>query len=310
MAYLLTESLQPQQLHNAYRFLKNDKAHWSPGVTREEFDRGMLSYILTLRDELASGSYRPLPVRQYAAHKPDGGKRLISTYYLRDKFAQRVIKQVLDPLGEAIFHHDSYAYRPKRGVQQAVACVRERVHTGLEWMVDADIRKFFDTVPHRPLMRLVRGLVRDRDVIRLLEQMLDVGPHPFSLLRSRRGLLQGAVISPFLCNLYLHQFDLALARENIPFVRFADDFILQSQTEEEAKAAYRYAGQLLESFGLALHPEKSRVCRASPKVLFLGEPVVGKGKFLWWKHQKKRDKQQDLKIISQAPLQHKKANFF
>jgi group II intron reverse transcriptase/maturase len=177
----------------------------------------------------------------------------------------------MEPIGERLFHHDSFGYRPGRGVSHALARVRERLNVGLTWLVDADIEKFFDRVPHRPLMQVVKRTFADPWLLALVEAWLDVGPHPASLLRARRGLLQGAVISPFLCNLYLHAFDDTLTRANIPFVRYADDFLLMTNDARSAQQARDAAKRALTKLDLTLHPTKTNVCHAGPDVVFLGE---------------------------------------
>jgi retron-type reverse transcriptase len=140
--------------------------------------------------------------------------------------------------------------------------------------VDADIEKFFDRVPHRPLKRRIKQIVEDRQLCRLINGWLEVGPHPGCLLRSRRGLLQGAVLSPFLCNVYLHPLDEAWRRANIPFVRFADDFLLMTERRSEAEAALDFTRNQLTRLELNLHPRKTRICRADQAVRFLGEPIL------------------------------------
>ncbi len=139
--------------------------------------------------------------------------------------------------------------------------------------MDADITKFFDTIPHRRLIKILKKFVDDVQTMRLIEKWLSQGTHHVSLLRSRRGISQGAILSPLFCNLYLHAFDMALAKANIPFVRFADDFLLFSRTKEDAIRAMQYAKKALDELGLELHPQKTRVVRSSRSVIFLGEPL-------------------------------------
>ena len=270
---LLERMLAPDNVNAAWRALRRDTAPWAPGIGAEVVRTDAPYFLLELVREIERGRYRPLPVRQYAVRKADRGRRVLSRFYLRDKLAQRMALQVLQPLGEARFHHDSFGYRPNRGVAQALARSRERVATGLAWLVDADIERFFDCVPHGPLRRRLRGLVPDARVRALLEAWLAVGPHPGCLLGRRRGLLQGAILSPFLCNVHLDAFDRALAARNIPFVRYADDFLLFAPDREAAQAAAECAGVLLRRLGLRLHPRKTRVRHAS-EVRFLGEPLV------------------------------------
>lgn len=274
MSALCDAVLSPENIRLAWRLLRNDRAPWAPNVDHQDLHKNLPYHLLRLVNELSAGTYRPEAYRQWAVAKGDGGRRVLSAQYLRDKLAQRLVLQVLEPLGERIFHHDSFGYRPGRGVPHALARVRERLSTGLVWLVDADIEKFFDRVPHRPLLRVVKRTFANRWLQHLVEAWLDVGPHPASLLQARRGLLQGAVISPFLCNLYLHNFDQAMAKANITFVRYADDFLLMTPSVENARRAHTAAQSALARIDLALNAKKTRVSLAGPEVIFLGERVV------------------------------------
>ncbi|WP_231940915.1 reverse transcriptase domain-containing protein [Acidihalobacter aeolianus] len=223
---MIAEMVAPENMNRAWRHLRYDKAPWSSRIDSDALRHNLPLHLLSLARELQTGHYHPIPVRQFMINKPDGGKRVLSVYYLRDKFAQRLAVQALEPLTESTFHANSYAYRPGRGVNDALACARERVNTGWSWTVDADIATFFDAVPHALLSRVLKRKVPDRQLRAIVHTWLALGPHTQGFLSRRRGLLQGAVISPLLCNLYLDPLDRAWAASNIPFVRYADDFLL------------------------------------------------------------------------------------
>ena len=150
---------------------------------------------------------------------------------------------------------------------------RERVKIGQDWLVDADIQQFFDSIPHPPLLKTLKTFINDTPTMQLIEQWLKQGAHSSSLLGTRRGISQGAILSPLFCNLYLHQFDQALSEANIPFVRFADDFLLFATDQHKAQQAKHYADKQLQKLGLTLHPEKTQIVRSHPKIKFLGEPL-------------------------------------
>ena len=264
----------PDNANRAWHHLRRDQAPWSPGVSSDTLRRHLPLHLMDLVQDLESGHYRPLPVRQYALCKPDGGQRILSVYYLRDKFAQRLAQQVLEPVLERDFHADSFGYRPRRSVAGALARTRERIATGRVWLVDADIEQFFDAVPHTALRRAIRKQVHDRALRRLIDRWLGMGPYTQGFLGQRRGLLQGAVLSPLLCNLYLNQMDHAWAAANIPFVRFADDFLLFAHERAQAKAGLEFTRAQLARLGLRLHPRKTRVVHASEPVHFLGQPLT------------------------------------
>jgi RNA-directed DNA polymerase len=268
---LLEQAMAPDALDAAWRRLKTEHTPWSPDISRDELQYHLMRHLLECRQEVLDGGYRPLPLRQFPMRKPDGRIRVISAQYLKDKFVQRAILTVVEPRAEALFHDDSYAYRPNRNVDKAMEKVRERIRIGSDWLVDADIEKFFDSIPHRSLLKVLDAFVADGPTMRLIARWLDQGAHVKSLLSTARGISQGAILSPLFCNLYLHRFDLALAKAKIPFVRFADDFLLFAPSRELADQAHTYAARELERLGLNIHPDKTRVVRASPEVSFLGQ---------------------------------------
>lgn len=270
---LLEQAMTPQALDRAWRRLRTEHTPWSPRVDRDELQRHLLRHLLECREEVLDGDFRPLPLRQFPMRKPDGRMRVLSAQYLKDKLVQRALLGILEPRAERLFHDDSYAYRPNRNVAKALAKVRERVRIGQDWLVDADIEKFFDSIPHRPLLKVLDDFVDDRRTMRLIGRWIDQGAHVRSLLSTPRGISQGAILSPLFCNLYLHRFDTALARARIPFVRFADDFLLFAPGRDGAEKARDFAATGLERLGLRIHPEKTRVVRSGRRVSFLGESL-------------------------------------
>ncbi len=270
---LLKQAMAPEVLNLTWRRLRREHTPWSVTVSRDQLQQHLLKHILECREQILSGRYKPQPLRQFPLQKPDGKQRILSAQYLQDKFVQRALLIVLEPRAEALFHNDSFAYRPGRNVTMALTKVRERVRIGQAWLVDADIKKFFDTIPHRKLIKLLKGFINDAQAMRLIETWLCQGAHHLSLLRSRRGISQGAILSPLFCNLYLHEFDMALVKANIPFVRFADDFLLFSRAKQDAVKAMGFAKETLKNLGLDLHPQKTRIVRSNPSVTFLGEQL-------------------------------------
>jgi len=270
LARLLESMLSPVVLDNAWRRLRGDQTVWAPGLSRAEMERHALKHILELVEEVRSGNYRPAGLRRFTVRKPNGGRRVLSALTLRDKLLQTAALLVLTPVAERRFHPDSYGYRPGRSVEMAFGRACERIHCGLDWLVDADIRSFFDEIPHRPLRRLLRRFVRDRALMELMEQWLAVGYAQSSLFGTRKGIPQGAVLSPLWCNLYLDRMDRDWDRRNLAFVRYADDFLLFTPDRRSAERALEWTGGRLARLGLELHPEKTRVTRTGPHVVFLG----------------------------------------
>jgi retron-type reverse transcriptase len=149
--------------------------------------------------------------------------------------------------------------------------VRERVKCGQDWLVDADIKSFFDSIPLSQLKKILSQFIKDKAVMQIINRWLKQGVHHQSFLTTSRGVAQGAVISPLLCNLYLHQLDLKWHKANIPFVRFADDFLLFCSTRTEAEKALEFTKNQLDRLGLNIHPKKTRIVRSYPSIIFLGE---------------------------------------
>ncbi|MCP4118556.1 MAG: Retron-type reverse transcriptase [Desulfobacteraceae bacterium] len=262
-------------MNAAWKRLKGDKAVWDQGTSRAEMEKDLVLHVLRLSRELGRGKYRPAPVRMFPVLKGNGKKRIISALTLRDKLAQRAVLEVITPMGEALFHHDSFGYRPGRSIDGAMARVREQVTCGYSWLVDADIRSFFDTIPHGPLMKQVKRAIPDRDLVALIKAWLETGAPRTGILAQRRGIPQGGVISPFLCNLYLTEFDLFLTRKNLPFVRFADDFLVFTPNRKAAEAAMAGVKKGLDRLGLELHNQKTRIVKSGPGVIFLGRKLPG-----------------------------------
>ena len=271
---ILEHAMAPEVLDQAWRRLRREHTPWSVTVSRESLEHHLLAHILACRQEVLDGCYRPQPMRQFTMKKASGGMRILSAQYLRDKLVQRALLIVLEPRAEKIFHPDSYAYRPGRSVAMALARVRERVRVGQSWLVDADIRTFFDSIPHRELIRVLKRFLRDTSALDLIEKWLVQGAHHTSLLRSRRGISQGAVLSPLFCNLYLNRFDKALSCKNIPFVRFA---IIFSSLLTDGNGQKRRLILLVESWtssDCSFIPKKPVLFAAVLTFVFWGEDCL------------------------------------
>lgn len=270
---ILATAMQPDILDKAWNMLKIEHTPWSVTVDREQLQRNLMRHLLQCREEVLSGRYQPEPLRQFTLPKPDGKQRVISAQYLKDKLVQRALLIVLEPNAEAIFHHDSYAYRRGRSVKMALDKTHERVRIGQDWLVDADITKFFDNIPLTPLQKKLKAFIKDSDALTLIDKWLKQGVQSSSLFGTSRGISQGAILSPLFCNLYMNEFDQAMSDAHIPFVRFADDFLLFADEQSKAEKALAFAGKKLAQMDLELHPSKTRVVRSSRKIIFLGEPL-------------------------------------
>jgi group II intron reverse transcriptase/maturase len=271
MSDILKKASSPKILNRAWRKHRNDRAVWRIGMPREDMEPHLAYHLLQLSEDLRRGVYQPEPVRFFPVNKGDGGQRIISAVTLRDKVAQRAVLSVLEPLGEAVFHANSFGYRPKRNIEMALSKCAEFMKCGMEWVIDADIQSYFDMIPHGPLIKQVKSLVRDPKIVQLIKKWLDVGTPSRGFLSQARGIPQGSVLSPFLCNLYLTEFDNALTANNMPFVRFADDFLVFAKTHKNAETGLAFVDKTLKKLDLNLNPEKTGIALAGPNVQFLGK---------------------------------------
>lgn len=278
MGSLLEKAASPEVLNQAWRKLRNDKAVWDQGVSRSEMEPHFVYHMTKLSNDLASGNYNPGSVRIFPVAKADGKKRIISALTLRDKVAQRAVLMVLNPIGEKLFHQDSFGYRPGRSIDAAMARVNEHLCCDYVWLVDADIKSFFDEIPHKPLLKKIKKIIPDPDIYALLVKWLDIGAPRTGILQKRKGIPQGGVLSPFFCNIYLTELDTYLSRKNLPFVRFADDFLVFTKTKRAARQAYACVQTGLKRLDLQLHPDKTRIVKSGPWVTFLGRTLSPSGK--------------------------------
>jgi len=275
---LLKKAASPETLNLAWKHLRNDKSVWTATMPRREMEKDLIYHITLLARELESGNYKPEQVRMFPVMKGDGKKRIISALTLKDKLAQRAVLTVLNPIGEAIFHNDSYGYRPGRSIDMVMKRVKENTDCGYFWLVDADIKSFFDEIPHGILKKKLKKLISDKELLKLIFQWLDIGAPRTGVLAKRRGIPQGGIISPFLCNFYLTQFDNYLSAGNLPFVRFADDFLIFTPSKKHARSALAFAEKGLNKLDLKLNQRKTKIVPSSPRVIFLGRKLPGKKK--------------------------------
>jgi RNA-directed DNA polymerase len=177
------------------------------------------------------------------------------------------LRAVLEPICERDFAEQSYGFRPGRGCLQALERVESLLQSGHTWIVDADLKAYFDTIPHERLLALVRERIADGKVLRLLEQYLAAGVMASGKdwQPSEQGTPQGAVISPLLANLYLNPLDHEMAGKGYQMIRYADDFVVCCRTEAEAHAALAEIGQWVQAAGLTLHPTKTRIVNAAER---------------------------------------------
>jgi RNA-directed DNA polymerase len=281
-------------LHAYYAVWRNDGAPGVDGQTIEQFEAQQGEELARLRDELRAGQYRPQPARRVwipKAGTPE--QRPLGIPAVRDRVVQAALRNVLEPIFERDFAGSSHGFRPGRGCAGAVEQVEKLLSGGHVWCVDADLKSYFDTLPHDRLMELVRQRIVDGNVLRLLEQYLKAGVMEGlkEWQPTERGTPQGAVISPLLANLYLNPLDHDVAGRGWEMVRYADDFIVLCRTQEEAERVLAYLRQWTEAAGLTLHPDKTRIVNAATEGFdFLGWTFRGGQK---WPRKKSQQKLKD-----------------
>jgi RNA-directed DNA polymerase len=234
-------------------------------VTVGMFQRHLEENLKRLAQSLKDGSYRPQAVKRVWIPKPGSTeKRPLGVPAVRDRVVQAALLAVLEPIFERDFAEQSYGFRPQRGCKEALRRVDQLLKAGFIWVVDADLKSYFDTIPHGRLIERVEGKVSDGRVIELLQAFLRQ-----KVMDSAKswtpegGTPQGAVISPLLSNIYLHPLDQHLAEAGLEMVRYADDFVLLCRSEEEAQRALEQVRQWTIEVGLTLHPVKTRIVNAA-----------------------------------------------
>jgi RNA-directed DNA polymerase len=262
------------------------------GQSIQQFTAGLGQELDRLHEQLRDGSYDPVPVRRCWIPKLGSKeKRPLGIPAVRDRIVQGAIRNVMEPIFERIFAEHSYGFRPRRGCKDALRRVDHLLKQGKTWVVDVDLKSYFDTIPHGKLMERVKELISDGRLLALLEQYLKAGV--MDELKgwepTEQGTPQGAVISPGLANLYLNPLDHLMAAAGYDMTRYADDFVVQCRTEDEAKAALELIRQWAQENGLTVHPTKTRIVDATQKggFDFLGYHFE---RGMKWPRQKSMDK--------------------
>jgi len=264
----LLHHLSVDLLRESFYALKRKAAPGVDGVTWQEYETGLEDRLIDLHGRVHRGAYRAQPSRRVYIQKEDGRQRPLGIAALEDKIVQQAVVTILNAIYEEDFLGFSYGFRPGRSQHQAldalwVALTRKRVN----YILDADIRGFFDSISHEWMLQFVQHRVADRRILRLIQKWLKAGVlEDGEWLETEMGTPQGAVISPLLANLYLHYaFDLWVQawRKNhacgdVIVVRYADDTVLGFQAQTEADRFLEDLRERLRKFGLELHPEKTR----------------------------------------------------
>ncbi len=263
---LIDKVYRPANLRQAFARVKANRG--VAGVdhqTIEMFEQHLEANLEYLATALKDGSYRPLALlRKWIAKLGSSEQRPLGIPTVRDRVVQSAMRAVLEPIFERIFAAQSYGFRPGRGCKDALRQVNYLLKQGYNWVVDADLKSYFDTIPFAPLLAGVEEQVADGRVLALIEAYLQQGVlEAMKLWQPEAGTPQGAVISPLLSNIYLNPLDHLMAARGCEMVRYADDFVILCRSEAEARQALAMVQQWTAQAGLTLHPEKTRIVDAT-----------------------------------------------
>jgi group II intron reverse transcriptase/maturase len=265
----LAHYLMPELLASCYCRQRAAAAVGVDGVSKESYGYSLEKNLQNLHERLRGKQYRHQPIKRVNIKKEGGGMRPLGISAFEDKLVQDALREVLSAVYEQDFLNCSYGFRPGRRAHDAIRALNEAANRGkANWVIEADIRSFFDSVPHERLMELLRIRIRDGSLERLVGKCLKVGIlEGEELSTSDQGTPQGSVLSPLLANIYLHyvldvwfEDDVKpLLKGRAELVRYADDFVICFEREDDARRVYDVLPKRMENYGLSLHPDKTRL---------------------------------------------------
>lgn len=269
---LLEKILDRDNMNKAYKRVKsNNGKHGIDGMTVDELLPFLKENGDQIKKSIMEGNYNPKPVRRVEIPKPDGGIRLLGIPTVLDRVIQQAIAQVLTPIYELQFSEFSYGFRPKRNAHQAIKKCKEYIETGYNWTVDIDLAKYFDTVNHDKLMRILTKTIKDGRVISLIRKYLVSGVMINGVvIETEEGTPQGGNLSPLLSNIMLNELDNELTKRRLKFCRFADDMNIYVKSKKAAERVMTSITRFIEGdLKLKVNKDKSAVDRPW-KLKFLG----------------------------------------
>jgi len=271
-AHSLTGRITSTLMLDAFRKVKRNRG--AAGIDKVSiglYESNLLQNLLALMRRLKDRTFRPLPLRRVHIPKGDGKTRPLGIPAVGDRVAQEVLRQLLSPLFERIFHDDSYGFRPARSCHQAIQRVVELQRHGYTHVLDADIKGFFDNIPHTVIMAGLAAEVADGNILDIVERFLKAGVMEEGGFRPTTvGTPQGGVISPLLANIALNSLDWQLHNAGFRFVRYADDFVVLGKSETQVKEAHVLVEKHLTRLGLTLSAEKTKQTAFREGFAFLG----------------------------------------
>jgi RNA-directed DNA polymerase len=258
-------------MYEAYLQTRKDGAVGVDGVTAKEYEKNLGKNLKALLERAKSGKYRAPAVKRVYISKGDSKEmRPLGIPTFEDKILQRAVKMLIEPIYEQDFYGFSYGFRPGKSQHQALNNLRNEIMSKKGWIIDLDIRKYFDSIDHRKLREVIKQRVRDGVITRLIGKWLNAGiMEKRNLYYTDSGTPQGGVISPLLSNIYLHEvLDKWFVKEVKPrmegevfLIRFADDAVIGFKRKEDANKVMRVLGKRFAKYGLKIHPEKTKMIR-------------------------------------------------
>lgn len=271
---LIDKIYKQKNLQIAWERVKaNQGAGGIDGVSVKAFDEEAERHLARLHEELRTGAFRPIPVKQ--VHIPKAGKpgefRQLGIPTIFDRVCQQAILNRLGPIFEPDLDDANFGYRTGRSTKDALRKVWKEIQEGREWIVDADLKDFFGSVDHERLLSLASRRVADGRVLGLIRDFLKAGSYGEGrLFPTDKGVPQGGVVSPLLSNLLLTPFDKEMRSRGYRLTRYADDWVITCASAQEARSALAAAGKVLETLGVKLHPQKTRIVHVAQGFEFLG----------------------------------------
>jgi group II intron reverse transcriptase/maturase len=247
------------------------------GMTICQFEERQEFYLDVLHCKLRTGTHRPKPVKRVEIPKSNAGTRKLGIPAILDRICQQALVQRMEPIFDPTFLDCNYGYRKGRSPHDAMRQVWQELQTGKVWLVDADLRQFFDTIDQRKLIDLIAEEISDGRVLKLIQDILGAGVIEGGRWKpTLTGVPQGGSASPLWSNIFLTPFDRAMTEAGFSLVRWADDFVVLCQSKAEAEQALRVAARFLQDcLGVSLHPQKTRIVHVRHGFEFLGYKIKG-----------------------------------
>lgn len=277
--YSLTGRITEELMHKAFKAVKKNRgAAGIDKISIEMYMSNLEKNLRSLMGELKRGVYQPIPLRRVCIPKGDGTLRPLGIPTVKCRVAQEVVRRLINSTFEARFHDNSFGFRQGRNCHQAVERVIDYARQGYRFVVDVDIKGFFDNIPHELIMESIAARISDGNILTLIERFLKSGVMEEGELRpTTKGTPQGGVISPLLSNIALDHLDRYLVSKDLTFVRYADDFVILCKTRSEAERALGLAQEFLTEMQLQISPNKTKICRFKEGFNFLGFTISSWG---------------------------------